>query len=60
MLLLNRDDVGPNALFNGRTSLHHAVSTDHDGLVKLLLVDKRVDANLTDLSNGAVPLCMTL
>lgn len=55
-LLLNRDGVDPNASFNDKTSLHHAMGADHEDLLKLLLIDQRVDANRTGLANGRTPL----
>ena len=55
-LFLNRDDVDINAIFNGQTPLHHAVKANRKDLVELLLGNKQINVNLTDMTNGRTPL----
>lgn len=55
-LFLNRDDVDPNATFDGQTPLHYAVSANREDLVELLLTDKRVDVNFAGHTNSRTPL----
>lgn len=55
-LLVHRDDVDPNAIFNGKTPLHYAVSTNRADIVGSLLSNPYVDVNLTGLPNRWTPL----
>lgn len=53
-LLVNRDDVDPNALSSNGTPLEAAVEANEEDLVKILLTDKRINPDLTTR-----PMCRT-
>ncbi|KAF9884965.1 hypothetical protein FE257_000875 [Aspergillus nanangensis] len=55
-LLVNRDDVDVNALFQNRTPLQVAVEANRDDLVEILLSDPRVHPDLSVLKTGQTPL----
>lgn len=55
-LLVNRDDVDPNAWYQGQTPLQLAVHKGRDDLVEILLTDPRVNPDLSVSPTGQTPL----
>ncbi|KAJ6131370.1 ankyrin [Penicillium sp. IBT 18751x] len=60
-LLVNREDVDPNAPFSDttssdRTPMHIAVDTNEEELVEILLTDKRINPDLTARPVSQTPL----
>ncbi|KAJ5567851.1 ankyrin [Penicillium hetheringtonii] len=55
-LLVNREDVDPNALAEKSTPLQLAVSVNRQDLVEILLTDKRVDPDLNVNLHSRTPL----
>lgn len=59
-LLINRQDVSPNALCWDKTPLQYAVEANREDMVELLLRDKRVNPDFTLSENGETPLLQAL
>jgi cytohesin len=55
-LLVNRDDVDPNAPSSNGTPLEAAVWANGEDLVKILLIDKRINPDLTTRPMSRTPL----
>lgn len=55
-LLVNRDDVDPNALSSNGTPLEAAVDANEEDLVKILLTDKRINPDQTTRPMRRTPL----
>jgi len=59
-LLIGRDDVHPNAIFDNYTPLEFAVHSNFEDGVELLLNDKRTNPDLNVIPDGGTPLFWAL